>query len=102
MTMLGRNSRITRTMSSRTGSPQIFSVSSGVLAAFAAGDGEQRDVGVEAAGEISEDSAAFVIGMRGDVEDARGDASGVDSFDGFGKAGARAGGGRELGARGEC
>src|SRR5258708_37802514 len=33
----------------------------GVLAAFAAGDREQRDVGVETAGKISEDGAAFVV-----------------------------------------
>src|SRR5258708_740248 len=66
-----------------------------VLAAFAAGDGEQRDVGVEAAGEISEDGAAFVIGMRGDVEDARGGAGGVGGFRGFGEGGGGAGGGGE-------
>src|SRR5258707_5233922 len=72
----------------------------GVLATFAAGDGEQRDVGVETAGKISEDGAAFVVGMRGDVEDARGDAGGVDGFDGLGQAVAGAGSRRELRARG--
>src|SRR5258708_35944240 len=71
-----------------------------VLAAFAAGDGEERDVGVEAAGEVGEDGAAFVIGMRCDVENARGDAGGVDGFDGFGQAGAGTGSGRGLRARG--
>src|SRR6267378_1732781 len=67
--------------------------------AVAASGGEQRDVGVEAAGEVGEDGAAFVIGMRGDVEDARGDAGGVDGFDGFGQAGAGTGSGRELRVR---
>src|SRR5580698_5933141 len=70
-----------------------------VLAAFATRDGEKCDVGVEAACEIGEDGAAFIVGMRGDVEDAGGDAGGVDGFDGFGEAGAGAGGGRGAGGR---
>src|SRR5579859_1672088 len=67
-----------------------------VLPSFAAGDREKGDVGVEPTGKIGEDGPAFVIGMRGDVEDARGDTGGVDGFDGFGEAGAGAGSGREL------
>ena len=39
---------------------------------------------MEAASEIGKDGGGLVIGMSGDVENARGDASGVDGFDGFG------------------
>src|SRR5258706_12655982 len=46
------------------------------LVAFAAGGGGQGDGGVEAAGGGRGDGAAFVIGMRGDVEGARGGAGG--------------------------
>ena len=58
------------------------------MAAFAASESEQRDVGVETAREIGEQSGGFVVGMRGDIEDARGDACAVDGFDGFREAGA--------------
>ncbi len=54
-----------------------------VLAAFAASQGEQGHIGVEAASEIGEDGSAFIVGMRGDVEDARGDAGAVNGLDGF-------------------
>ena len=67
-----------------------------VLAAFAAGEGEKSDVGVEATSEISEDGGGFVVGMRGDVENACGDAGAVDGFNGFGEAGTGAGSGGKL------
>jgi len=54
----------------------------GVLPALAAGDGEERDIGIKAAREVSEQARPFVIGMRGDEEDTRGDARFVDGFDG--------------------
>src|SRR5258705_12910566 len=41
------------------------------LAAFAAGDGGQRDVGGEGAGGGGGDGAAFVLRMRGDGDEAR-------------------------------
>src|SRR5215831_20934286 len=65
-----------------------------VLAALTAGDGEKRDIGVQSAGQISENRSGFVVRMRGDIEDARGDARGVNGLDGFSKpgAGARCGG----------
>ncbi len=68
----------------------------GVLSAFAAREGEKGDVGVESAGEIGEDGGGFIVGMRGDIEDAGGDASRVDGFDRFRKTRAGAGSGREL------
>src|SRR5208337_205626 len=68
-----------------------------VLAAFAAGNGEQGYIGMEPAGEIGEDGGAFIVGMRGDVEDARGDAGAVDGFDGFGETWACARRRRKLG-----
>ena len=55
----------------------------GVLSALAAGDGEEGDVGVEPAREIGEQAGPFVVGVRGDEKDARGDAGFVDGFDGF-------------------
>ena len=55
----------------------------GVLSALAAGDGEEGDIGVETAREISEEAGPFVVGVRGDEEDAGGDSGTVDSFDGF-------------------
>ncbi len=65
----------------------------GVLAALAAGDGEKADVGVEAVRKIAEQAGCFVVGMRGDEEDARGDAGFIDGFDGFGEGlGAERGG----------
>src|SRR5208337_206579 len=68
-----------------------------VLAAFAAGEGEQGHIGVKAAGEIGEDSGAFIVGMCGDVEDARGDASAVNGFNGFGETWAGSRRRRKLG-----
>src|SRR5271169_3970016 len=38
--------------------------------------------------EIGEQSGGFVIGMRGDIEDARGESGAVDGFDGFWETGA--------------
>jgi hypothetical protein len=73
----------------------------GVLSAFAAGEREKSYVSVEPTGEIGEDGGGFVIGMRGDIKDAGGDARAVDGFDGFGKSGACAGSGRKLGVSGE-
>ena len=55
----------------------------GVLAALSAGDGEERDVGIESVGEIGEKAGPFVIGMRGDEKDAGSDARFIDGFDGF-------------------
>lgn len=69
-----------------------------VLAAFAASDGEKSDVRVESASEVGENSGAFVVGVSGDVKDARGDAGGVDGLNSFGKAGAGARSRRELGS----
>ena len=71
----------------------------GVLSAFAAGEGKKGDVGVESASEIGEDGGGFIVGMRGDVEDAGGDAGAVDGFDGFREARAGAGSGGKLRAR---
>src|SRR5580704_16196434 len=58
-----------------------------VLSALAASKSEQRDISVQSPREISEQSGGFVVGMRGYIEDACGDAGAVDSFDGFRKAG---------------
>ena len=55
----------------------------GVLAALSAGDGEERDVGVEAMGEIGEEAGPFVIGVRGDEKDAGIDTRFIDGFDSF-------------------
>src|SRR5271154_4107177 len=44
---------------------------------------------MESACEIGEQSGGFVVGMRGYVEDACGDASTFDGFDSFREAGAR-------------
>ncbi len=73
-----------------------------VLAAFATSQGKQRDIGVQAAREISKDGGGFVIGVSGDVQDARGYAGAFDGFDGFGETNAGARGGRELGFGGRC
>src|SRR5579885_3647128 len=67
-----------------------------VLAPFAARDGEQRDIRVQAPRKIGECGGAFVIGVRGDIQDARGDASRIDGLDGVGESRAGAGGGRKL------
>ena len=59
----------------------------------------------EPARQVGKHSCGFVIGVRGDVKDARGDAGGINGFDGFGKARAGAGSGRKLRAgseRQEC
>ena len=44
----------------------------GVLAAFAAGEGEQRGADAEAAGDISEQRAVFVVGVGDDDHEAGG------------------------------
>src|SRR5580698_4313009 len=48
-----------------------------VLSAFTASESEQRDVGVESAGEIGEQGGGFIVRMRSDIENARGDACAV-------------------------
>src|SRR6185437_2953331 len=68
-----------------------------ILAAFAARHRKQGHVGVQPAGKIGEHWAGFIVGMRGNVKDAGGDARAVDSFDGFGEAWTRARRGRKLG-----
>src|SRR6516162_1204431 len=70
-----------------------------VLAALAACQREQGDVGVKSAGEIGQHGGAFVIRVRGDVEDAGRDACGVDSLYGLSQTGAGAGSGRKLRGR---
>ena len=55
----------------------------GILSALAAGDGEKRDVGIEPPREVGEQAGPFVVGMRSDEKDARGDSGLIDSFDGF-------------------
>src|SRR5712692_2277442 len=67
-----------------------------VLAAFATCKGEQGDVGMETAGEVSKHVAGFIVGMRGDVEDASRNARAVDGLDRFGKPGAGPRSGRKL------
>ena len=57
----------------------------GVLSALAAGDGQKRDVGIEAARKIREQAGPFVVGVSGDEKDARRDAGFVYGFDGFGE-----------------
>jgi len=71
-----------------------------VLTAFAAGEGEQGHIGVKPASKIGEDGGAFIVGMRGDVKDARGDAGAVNGFDGFGETRTRSGCRRKLGSSG--
>ena len=68
-----------------------------VLAALTAGEGKQGDIGVEAASKIGEDSGAFIVGVRGDVEDACGDAGAVNGLDGFRETGAGSRRRRKLG-----
>ena len=67
----------------------------GVLSALAAGDGEEGDVGIEAAREVGEEAGPFVIRVRGDEKDTGGDAGFVDGFDGFGE-------GLSGGGNGDC
>ena len=45
----------------------------------------EGDVGVEPAGEVGEQAGPFVVRVRGDEKDARGDAGFVDGFDCFGE-----------------
>ena len=71
-----------------------------VLAAFAACNRQKSDIGVEAARKIGEDRSGFVVGMRGDIEDAGGHTCAVDGVDGFRKARAAAGSRRKLRASG--
>src|ERR1700693_5703727 len=68
-----------------------------VLPAFTACQRKERDFGMEAAGEISEYSKGFVVGMGSDVKDARGYAGVFDGFHGFRKSRTGAGSRRELG-----
>src|SRR4029077_16711201 len=68
-----------------------------VLPAFTACQRKERDFGMEAAGEISEYSKGFVVGMGRDVKDARGYACVFDGFHGFRKSRTGAGGRGELG-----
>ena len=70
-----------------------------VLSAFAASKGEKRDIGVKAASEIGEDGGGFIVRVSGYIKDARGDASAVDSFDGFGKPGPVPGAGGNWAAK---
>ena len=60
-----------------------------VLSALAAREGKQSDISMKPAGKVSEHSAALVVRMSCHVEDACGDASLLDRFDGFRQARAR-------------
>src|ERR1700730_18308727 len=64
-----------------------------VLATFTASEGEQCDIGMQAASEVGQNGGGFVVGVRGDVQDAGGDTRTVNGFDGFveARAGARSG-----------
>ena len=64
-----------------------------VLAAFPASERKQGDIGMQAAREVGEHGGGFVVGVRGDVQDAGGDTRTVNGFDGFveARAGARSG-----------
>ena len=68
-----------------------------VLAAFAARKSEKRDIGMKAAGKVSEKGGGLVVWMRGDVQNAGRNSRGVDGLDRFRKSGARTGRGRKLG-----
>jgi hypothetical protein len=70
----------------------------GILAAFPARQSQKRNIGVQTPGEVGENCGGFIVRVRGDVQDARGDAGAVDRFDGFGKTGAGSGSGRKLSA----
>jgi hypothetical protein len=56
-----------------------------ILAAFAAREREKSYVIAGAARQICEQRGSFVIGMRGDEENASGDACAIDCFDGVGQ-----------------
>src|ERR1700737_4026225 len=58
-----------------------------VLTAFAAGEGKERDVGMDAAGEIGKHGGGFVLRMRGDVKEAGRDTGTLDGFHSFGQTG---------------
>jgi hypothetical protein len=58
-----------------------------VLAAFAASEREKCDFGMESAREIRENGCGFVIGVCGDVENARSDSGIFDGLDGFRESG---------------
>ena len=65
----------------------VFEVAGhGVLAAFAAGEGEVGDAGAEAAGVEGEHAAVFVVGVGDDVEDG---GAGVELAEKLLEAGAR-------------
>ncbi len=57
-----------------------------VLAAFAAGQREQRNIRVQASRQVSKHRAGFIIGMRGDVENARGHPCAFNGLHGFRQA----------------
>src|SRR5260370_18916057 len=70
-----------------------------VLPALAASEREQCNVGVEASCEVGEDGARFVVGMRRDVKDARGNPSAFYRLNRFRQAGTCSGRRRQLGER---
>src|SRR6202521_6370471 len=69
----------------------------GVLPAFAARDGKKRHISVQAAREIGERRRRFIVGMSGNVKDARGGARAGGASPRFSPTG---GGGRRAAGRG--
>ncbi len=67
-----------------------------VLSAFPSRQRQQRNIRMKSARQIGKQRGAFIVRMRGNVKDARGDARCVDGVNRFGKARAGAGRGRKL------